>query len=547
MLAIPNLCLAYTEKVSLLTRICNIVFPLGIYWMLMTLTKNPGKTILILSIFIFFGAFQIVLLYLFREAVIAVDMFLNLATTNSSEVSELLSNLLPAVAFVIFIYGGSIVLAIISIKKHTFLDNGFLHKERVKGAILACVGFIFITFNYMVNPQFKFHDDIYPANVFYNLYLAIDRDIKVKGYHKNVVDFKFNTVLSDNSNEPKIVVLIIGETSRAANFGLYGYERQTTPNLCHLRNKGNLIAFDNVLTQSNTTHKSVPLIMSDIDAAHYDDIYHRKGIITAFKEAGYKTVFLSNQRRNHSFIDFFGQEADEVEFLTDTIKHDKELKDCVLLKSFCKELNDSSNNKKFIVLHTYGSHFAYHERYPKEFSVYVPDVAPEAEYKYRENLVNSYDNTIRYADNIINQVISDLEKSGTQAALIYTSDHGEDIFDDSRKLFLHASPTPSFYQLWVPYIVWVSDEYKHVNPDVVKNMNKNIHKPVSSNEVTFHTLLSLGGINGEVLDKTKSVTSASYSCKKRYYLNDHNYPVEISELKLDSLDYKLMKRHGISI
>ena len=35
-----------------------------------------------------------------------------------------------------------------------------------------------------------------------------------------------------------------------------------------------------------------------------------KGIITAFKEAGFQTALLLNLRYNHSFFDFFGMEAD---------------------------------------------------------------------------------------------------------------------------------------------------------------------------------------------------------------------------------------------
>lgn len=82
--------------------------------------------------------------------------------------------------------------------------------------------------------------------------------------------------------------MVIGETSRALNWQLYGYERETNPLLS--RQTG-LIAFPKVLTESNTTHKSVPMLMSGATACNYDSIYHQKGIITAFKEAGFRTAF----------------------------------------------------------------------------------------------------------------------------------------------------------------------------------------------------------------------------------------------------------------
>ena len=76
-----------------------------------------------------------------------------------------------------------------------------------------------------------------------------------------------------------------------------------------------LVAFSNVMSQSNTTHKSVPMLLSAASATDYDRIYREKGIIEAFKEAGFHTTFISNQLPNHSFIDFLGEQADQWLFL----------------------------------------------------------------------------------------------------------------------------------------------------------------------------------------------------------------------------------------
>ena len=61
----------------------------------------------------------------------------------------------------------------------------------------------------------------------------------------------------------------------------------------------------------------------------------------------------------------------------------------------------------------------------------------------RAQLINAYDNSIRYVDAVLDSVASVLESTGRPAAMLYLSDHGEDIFDDSRGRFLHASPTAS--------------------------------------------------------------------------------------------------------
>ena len=84
-LIMPNIVLCFTEPLPLMAKVSNVLLPLACYYLLMTLSRNCGKMLWILFIFLFFGAFQIVLLYLFGQSIIAVDMFLNLVTTNSSE------------------------------------------------------------------------------------------------------------------------------------------------------------------------------------------------------------------------------------------------------------------------------------------------------------------------------------------------------------------------------------------------------------------------------------------------------------------------------
>ena len=84
-LIVPNILLCITEQMSVGAKLTNILLPLGCYYTLMTLSRSSAKMVGYLFLFVFLGAFQIVLLYLFGKSVIAVDMFLNLVTTNSAE------------------------------------------------------------------------------------------------------------------------------------------------------------------------------------------------------------------------------------------------------------------------------------------------------------------------------------------------------------------------------------------------------------------------------------------------------------------------------
>lgn len=320
-----------------------------------------------------------------------------------------------------------------------------------------------------------------------------------------------------------------------------GYDRPTNATLAE---HDGVVPFAKTLSESNTTHKSVPLLLSPLTARTFgDSIYSVKGLVTAFKEAGFRTVFLSNQERNGSFIDFFGEEADKSVFVKE-LQDDRYLQDEVLLDYLEEELEGDSG-RLLVLLHTYGSHFNYHERYPAEFSRFTPDDATEAKRANRDMLLNAYDNSILYTSDLLARLISRLEKDGVTAAMLYTSDHGEDIYDDSRGLFLHASPRPSAYQLHVPYILWTSRGYAERYPDVVDAVAGNAGKRVSSSESFFHTALDLSGIRCRAFDPSCSVASKDYREPQWFYLNDHNEGVTLKESGLKDLDFEYLSRRGM--
>ncbi len=103
-LIIPNCVLACTEHYPAWTVEALILLSLGFYMMWSVLLRRSGIMIWCAFPFIFFSTFQIVLLYLFGNSVIATDMFTNLLTTNPGEAGELLENIYPAVVLVLAIY-----------------------------------------------------------------------------------------------------------------------------------------------------------------------------------------------------------------------------------------------------------------------------------------------------------------------------------------------------------------------------------------------------------------------------------------------------------
>ena len=536
-LLIPNVALCFTERMGVLANITNVVLPGAVVWLLLTLSRRPGRTALLLIPLMILAAFQLVLLYLFGHSIIAVDMFLNLVTTNVGEATELLGNLLPAIILVVVVYLPVITLAVLSLRSGVVLDRLFLQRQRRCVLAALAVGVVCLAGSYLSRRDYSVRLHLYPINVFYNIVLAVDRSHATADYPRTSAGFTFHARPSHVNRTREVYVLVIGETARAYSFGLYGYGRDTTPLLART---GGLVVFRDAVTQSNTTHKSVPMLLSAASAEDYDVIYREKGIITAFREAGFHTTFVSNQRPNHSFIDIFGKEADDWRFIREQVnRYDDEMLTVV------RDVLGRKRPKELIVLHMYGSHFNYRERYRPGDAVFRPDTASEARTSNREQLLNAYDNSIRTTDRFLSRLIRELDGSGAASAMLYTSDHGENIFDDDRKLFLHASPIPSYYELHVPLLVWMSPSYEQLCPAEAAALRANCRKSVATSASVFHTLLSLAGIVTPLRVDSLSVASSSYKCGERHYLNDHNLPVPLKKIMRGEEDFAMFRKMGL--
>ena len=547
-LLLPNIALCYTECLTPWACGVNVLLPLSLYMLFFSAAKRPGKMIWWAFIFVFFAAFQLVLLYLFGTGVIAVDMFLNLVTTNPGEAMELLDNLAPAVVGVFVVYLPLLILGGVIIRRDSRLSVSFQQRVRHWAMQIGAIGLFCLLASYLMVDDYRMRNQLYPVNICYNLYLAFERNAASENYQEASRNFKFEANSERSLYAPEVYVMVVGETARAHNFSLYGYPRDTNPLLSKTQG---IKAFPNVTTQSNTTHKSVPMLLSAASAEDFERLFHEKGILAAFKEAGFHTVFISNQLPNHSFIDFLGEQADEHYFLKkeDALQgnhYDEDLLqklDEILPKADASSSAHYRYRKLFVVLHTYGSHFNYQERYPRSFAYFKPDSRSEAKSENRRDLLNAYDNTIRYTDYILHGIIERLQKwEGIQtktdgvygqpiSAILYTSDHGENIFDDDRHLFLHAAPKASDYELHVPFIIWTSEGFSKQYPDILKALGENRSKQVQSSLSAFHTMLGIGGIQTHYRQDEYSVASDKYHPVKLLYLDDHDEAIPQEDAK----------------
>lgn len=307
-----------------------------------------------------------------------------------------------------------------------------------------------------------------------------------------------------NEAQPIIVLLVIGESVRADHLGINGYFRNTTPMLDSYGSA--LLSFNDAASTANYTNTAVPnLVTLPIQNG-------RATLVQTFKEAGFKTAWFSNQE---SMV--YGKVADVFDYANSSfdfhLRKDTSL--LPLFESFVRQ----AGGKQFIVLHMNGSHVPYEERYDADSRVFTPTLTDigihEAPHKEDKTAtINSYDNTIIEMDRFLAKVISILASEKGPVVMLFTSDHGENLFDDERQLFMHAQSVPTHYDTHVPLIVWMNSTYKNVFSSTTAALQANTKKKISHTNV-FPTLLDLGGVKWDGQSLNNSFASAEFIERNR--------------------------------
>ena len=522
-LMVPACALIFTEEYSFLRALSAVLLPTGFYLLWSVAHKRSGMMVCWGLLWFILAALQLVLLYMFGGSIIAVDMFTNLFTTNSTEAGELLSNIWPMVSFVVVLYLPVLYLAVHSLQQGFTIAPATRRTAAIVGAVMVVAGCATMQFN------------VFPFNVLENIYRSVNEFVQVRRYPTLSADFKFEVKNHKEGNHREIYVMVIGEASRAANWQLYGYDRQTNPLLSA---ENDVVVYKNVVTQSNATHKSVPMILSSVSADNHSEIYERRGIVQLYKEAGFRTLVISCQAPNRGLVEIMCNEADQTIYMNG-------LHDGAMLEPLRRAI-EADTSDLFVVLHTYGSHFNYRERYTDEFSHFTPDDDVSISKKNRERMVNAYDNSIIYTDWFLSEVIGTLREANACTAMFYCADHGEDLYDDSRARFLHSSPTITYYQTHVACLGWYSQQWQSLYPAKAAAAKANTLAPASTHSV-FHTVAQLAPFESEYIKPSVSFVSGEFDYSaERHYLDDHCNAQLYGSLGLQRDDWEQFLNKGIT-
>ena len=536
-LILPVAILTYTEHNPFWEAVTAMLLPLGFYTLLAALSRRSGAMVWWSFPFIFFSAFQVVLSYLFGNSVVAADMFLNLTTTNPGEAGELLANIYPSVIAVCVIYLPLLWLGVEHLRRHIILDDVARRKMILSGAVTMVAGCVTL-FAACPDRRATLRDEVFPVNVMYNMGVAISESNKIANFHSTSASFSYDAERDTEPAEREVYVMVIGEAARAASWQLYGYERETTPLLSA---REDIVLFEGITTQSNTTHKSVPMILSSVATSEHEELFRRKGMPALFNEAGFKTYFISNQAPQGAMIDFLAEDASVVEYLP-ALSYDG-----ALVERLQRILKEDRSERLLIILHMYGSHFSYHQRYPREWARFTPDDDVAISRRNVELIRNAYDNSTLYTDYVLNEIISTLEAEQACTAMYYCSDHGEDLFDDKDGRFLHSSPTTTYYQLHVASLAWFSPRYNELFPQKVTAARSNAEATATTHSA-FHTIADMASIRSKYVKESVSLVNENFDHSAvRYYLSDHNKAATLDEVGIDREQAALFAKAGVKL
>jgi lipid A ethanolaminephosphotransferase len=305
-------------------------------------------------------------------------------------------------------------------------------------------------------------------------------------------------------HKPPLIVLVVGETVRAANFGLGGYARDTTPKLRLLQSTGELAYFSNVTSCGTNTQVSVPCMFSHLgrEANAKNDIPY-ENLLDVLQRAGMQVLWLDNQSGCKGVCDRvpnFNNLASTLALKDPALCPDGECFDEIMLRVLPERLSQLEKERgagpapagTVVVLHQMGNHGpAYYKRTPDNKKVFQPECRTNVLQKCpTEEIVNAYDNAVRYTDHLLSETVNWLKTQTRPAALLYLSDHGESLGE--KGLYLHGMPymmAPK-EQTHVPMALWLSKPLQAQLGWDGTCWQKQAAEPISHDHL-FHSVLTL--------------------------------------------------------
>lgn len=434
-------------------------------------------------------------------AVIDQNMMVNVFETNSQEATALVT---PQLVLWLVFAGlvPSVVLAMIRIRPGRWWQTLLLRVAAILASLLVI---------------------ILVASVFYKDYASLFRNNK--GIVKMVTPANYVSAIAKYSKarwfagdqtlirlgedahkgpmllaqqKKTVLVLVVGEASRAENYSLNGYARETNPEL----EKQNVVNFPQASSCGTETAVSVPCMFSGMPRKSYDaDLArHQEGLLDVLAHAGVNLLWRDNDGGCKGACNRIPH-TDMTQWKLDQFCKDKSCIDDASLYRLDNVL-DGVKQDTVLVIHLMGSHGpAYYQRYPEQHRRFTPTCdTNQIQDCDHQALLNTYDNTILYTDSVVSKTIDMLKarQATLNTALIYLSDHGESLGENG--LYLHGTPymlAPE-QQTHIPFMVWLSQNYRQNFAVDEQCLRDQAGKEAVSQDNLFSTVLGMMNIQSTV-------------------------------------------------
>lgn len=423
------------------------------------------------------------------------DMLINVIETNTLEVYDLVSfkmlGWLVIGAVIPFL-----ILTRIKIKPSKWWKSGLQRVALIVASVFV-VGAIALVFYKDYASFFRNNRQVVKL-IMPSSYITSYVSYARKNYAQNMP----YTIVGDDAvlSKPKeqkktLFVMVVGETARKNNFSLNGYEKETNPLLSQ---QENLVSFQNMVSCGTATAISVPCMFSRLTRDNFDKISaeSQDNVLDIAQRAGYKILWRENDHGCKGVCTRVPTE-DVEDYAVKTGNSGSFYYDESLLENLDQYVDQQKSNDDnlVVVLHMNGSHGpTYYQRYPDQFKHFQPSCdTSKIETCSSETLTNTYDNTIRYTDYVLNQTVELLKQYNDdyEVAMMYVSDHGESLGESS--FYLHGTPyaiAPK-EQTEIPLIFWSSKDFASNHKINLSCLQNKAQASEYSHDNIFHTLLGL--------------------------------------------------------
>lgn len=444
---------AYPFKHFLKYEIVQLVFTTIVVFPFLLLRKSYRVyKIILLPFWIYLGLefLHVLMFHGFPNSATYFSVF----ATNTTESVEFVSDYFGISMFLyLLLFAGGLGTLSFLLKNLLKQHESFAKISFLSISLIGVLVFAFGTLTNRLHPIGLKDVSVVKSIASYSTYLS-EKEQFITIANRNIA---FKTLERASSHEEtETHVIVIGESTSKHHMSLYGYGRNTNPQL----SQQEFVLFDHAKSPNAHTVPALEKALT-FKNKHNPNLGIENGsIIDLANQAGYETHWISNQAfsgEHETPISVIASKADYKTYTNATGA--TSTLDEALIEPYVKALSATKN--KVIFIHLMGTHLSYKQRYDKEYDIFKDDfnLAGMQWNETQQTFINQYDNAILYNDFVVNEILKELQKTNTVATFTYFSDHGDEVYD-YRNFHGHSDVKLSKYMYDVPLLLWFSDAYK---------------------------------------------------------------------------------------